>query len=121
MRSRQETGALGEQLAQRYLKERGYAILEANRANTYGEIDIIAERAGGLIFVEVKTRQASETEAALAGITPAKRERLIHAIYLYLHEMGWDEEKPWRIDVIAVALSREQAPKIDHLEDAFDW
>ncbi len=114
-------GDRGEGFARQFLRRRGYAILETNHANLYGEIDIIAERDGLLVFVEVKTRRDASTEAALAGITPAKRERLINAIHLYLHQRCMGEDVAWRLDVIAVALAPRRPPQIDHVEDAFDW
>lgn len=118
---RRETGAKGERIARQYLQRRGYTILAVNHANIYGEIDIIAKRDDILVFVEVKTRNDSNTEAALAGITLTKRERLTNAIHLYLHQQELSDETPWRIDVIAIALHGRRPPTVDHLEDAFDW
>ena len=116
-----QTGAQGEAIARRYLCRQGYRIIECNWSSIFGELDIIAARAGVLTFVEVKTRRTADTEAALAGITAAKRERMLKAVYLYLHEREFDPEAQWRIDVIAVALSGKGPPKIEHVEDAFDW
>ena len=117
----QEIGALGEELAQRYLRRKGYAILEANWSSLYGELDIIAEKDGALVFVEVKARRGADTESALAGITAAKRERMLKAAYLFLDHRELDWDSPWRIDVIAVALDGSGAARIAHVEDAFDW
>jgi len=116
-----KTGAQGEAIARRYLRQQGYRIIECNWSSIFGELDIIAERAGVLAFVEVKTRRAASTEAALEGISAAKRERMLKAVYLYLHERELDPECQWRIDVIAVALGGTGPPKLDHVEDAFDW
>ncbi len=115
------TGAQGEALARRYLRQRGYRIIDSNWSSLFGELDIVAERAGALTFVEVKTRRAADTEAALGGITTAKKERMLKAVYQYLHEKELDPDTPWRIDVIAVALDGKRPPKLDHVEDAFDW
>lgn len=120
MSREQEIGAEGEKRAQRYLRRQGYVIRETNWASLYGELDIIAEKNGALVFVEVKARRGADTEAALAGITAAKRERMIKAVYQYLNHCKLDWESPWRIDVIAVALDGGGAT-IAHVEDAFDW
>ncbi len=113
-------GAEGEKRAQRYLRRKGYAIRAINWSSIFGELDIIAEKNGVLVFVEVKARRGADTEAALAGITAAKRERMIKAVYQYLDHCELDWESPWRIDVIAVALDGGGAT-IAHVEDAFDW
>jgi len=121
MTKRQETGAAGESIARRYLRLKGYAILDSNWSTTLGELDIVAERGGILVFVEVKTRRGADTAPALESITPAKHERMLNAVYQYLHEHDIDTDSQWRIDVIAVALNPSGKPRIDHVEDAFDW
>ncbi len=121
MTSSKQTGARGEELAGRYLRRKGYRILARNWSSLYGELDIIAEKDSTLIFVEVKARRGADTESALAGITAAKRERMLKAVYQYLDHRGLDWEGPWRIDVIAVALDGGGGAKIAHVEDAFDW
>lgn len=114
-------GAQGEKLAQRYLRRQGYTIRETNWSSLYGELDIIAEADGQLVFVEVKARRGSDTESALQGVTAAKRERMLKAVYQYLDHCGQDWDTPWRIDVIAIALAGSGKAKISHVEDAFDW
>ncbi|MCY3572810.1 MAG: YraN family protein [Chloroflexi bacterium] len=121
MRQTKEIGQRGERLARAYLRRQGYAILHSNWSCLDGELDIVARRAGSLVFVEVKTRRATNTEAALASINPKKRQRLLNAAYRYLHENGINPENPWRIDVIAIALAADGAATIAHVEDAFDW
>ena len=120
MSRRQQTGARGEWLARQHLIRQGYAILDTNWSTRFGEIDIVARRKGVYVFVEVKTRHSHSTEAALAGISAAKHERIIKAVYQYLDDKGLDDDADWRIDVIGVALDSSQAA-IDHVEDAFDW
>ncbi len=116
-----QIGNRGEQLARAYLRRQGYAILHSNWTCLDSELDIVARQRGILAFVEVKTRRAASTEAALASITPNKRQRLLNAVYRYLHENGIDAEAAWRVDVIAIALEPNGAATIAHVEDAFDW
>ena len=54
-------GAYGEDLACRELEKNGYVILERNYRYRNGEIDIIAEKDGIIIFVEVKFRTSTKT------------------------------------------------------------
>jgi len=60
---RMRLGASGERLAAGWLEARGYEIVGANWRCAYGEADLIAERAGELIFVEVKTRRGDSLGA----------------------------------------------------------
>jgi putative endonuclease len=114
------TGNYGEQLAAGYLRDNGYDIVTTNWHCQHGEIDIVARKEDMLVFVEVKTRRTTSTQAAFASITPKKRERLIASAYAYLDEYTEnDSDSAWRIDAIGVALSRP--PVIDHVEDALDW
>lgn len=121
MSDTKRTGADGEKIARKYLREKGYAILESNWSTTFGELDIVAKRGDELVFVEVKTRRTAGTEAALEAVTPAKRERMLKAVYQYLHNHDIDADTQWRMDVIAVAIRAGVRPQIDHVEDAFDW
>ncbi len=121
MRNNLRTGAAGEKIAREYLRTKGYAIQDSNWSTTFGELDIIAKRDGVLVFVEVKTRRGANTEPALEAVTPAKHERMLKAAYQYLQDQDIDPETQWRIDVIAVAIIANRRPRIDHVEDAFDW
>lgn len=120
MSKERDIGAEGEKRAQLYLRRKGYLIRETNWSSIFGELDIIAEKNGALVFVEVKTRRGANTDSALAGITAAKRERMIKAVYQYLDHCELDWESPLRLDVIAVALDSGSAT-FAHVEDAFDW
>jgi putative endonuclease len=97
-------GASGARLAAGWLEARGYEIVGANWRCAYGEADLIAERAGELIFVEVKTRRGDSLGAPEEAVTVAKRRKLIATAQTYL--MGRSaEDRPFRIDVIAVQLT----------------
>ncbi len=121
MANTNRTGAAGERIAREYLRAKGYAILTSNWSTTVGELDIVARRDDLLVFVEVKTRRGLSTESALESVTAAKHERTLKAVYQYLHDHDIDSDSPWRIDVIGVAIAAQGPPRIDHVEDAFDW
>lgn len=103
-KARKRLGDGGERLAASWLVARGYREVARNWRCAYGEIDVIVEREGELVFVEVKTRRGSQMGAPEEAITPAKRRRLVSAAQIYLIEHG-AEQRPYRIDVVAVALS----------------
>jgi putative endonuclease len=101
---RMRLGASGERLAAGWLEARGYQIIATNWHCAYGETDLIAEREGELIFVEVKTRRGDSLGAPKEAVTAAKQRKLIATAQTYLMEHGI-EDHPFRIDVIAVQLT----------------
>ncbi len=121
MTHRMRTGAAGEKIARDYLRAKDYRILDANWATAFGELDIVAKHDDRIVFVEVKTRRGASTEPAFEAVTSAKQERMLKAIYQYLQDHDIDTESLWRIDVIAIAIKAGGRPRIDHVEDAFDW
>ena len=115
---RRDAGILGEKLAGDFLQKRGYHIRQTNYRCPEGEMDIIAEHEGTLVFVEVRTRQSLEFGSPEESITPAKMEKLraITAYYLQTHD---NLPSYWRIDVVAVELGRDnKASRIDIIENA---
>lgn len=96
-------GSSGERLAAGGLEARGFRVLARNWRCAYGELDLIAEEAGELVFIEVKTRRGIAHGAPEEAITANKRAHLIAAAESYLMEHQ-REEQPWRIDVVAVQL-----------------
>lgn len=101
--SRAALGSAGERLAARWLEARGYRVVARNWRCPYGELDIIAEEQGELVFVEVKTRRGVAYGAPEEAITASKRAHLIAAAQSYLAEHQ-SEARPYRIDVMAVQL-----------------
>ena len=103
---RKETGALGERLAQDFLKKQGYHIIETNYRCREGEIDIIARDKDYLTFIEVRTKKSLQFGSPEESITPAKKERLrtVAAHYQQTHD---SLPSLWRIDVVAIELNRK--------------
>jgi putative endonuclease len=113
-------GQRGEQLATEYLKRRDYTILATNWHCKNGEIDIVAQKADTLVFVEVRTRHADNTESAFESITPRKRSRMIAAAQAYIAAHDLDN-LDWRVDMVAIAIPRNGAPIIEYAEDVLGW
>lgn len=103
-RSRTRLGRSGESLAATTLEARGLRILVRNWRCSYGEIDLIAEDRGELVFVEVKTRRGLAMGAPEEAITPRKRRHLVAAAQSYLEACA-SQDVPYRIDVVAITLS----------------
>lgn len=108
-----KTGNLGEDLASNYLVSKGFKILERNHRNKLGEIDIVVKDKQGLIvFVEVKTMQKNNLQTLVPedNFTGSKLRKITKAISLFIsqNEKLIDEEKGWRIDLIAVELDTRE-------------
>ena len=69
MSRRSELGRMGEQYAAEYLIAKGYAILARNWRMGHLEVDIIGREGDEVVFVEAKTRQGADVDAAVMAIT----------------------------------------------------
>lgn len=112
-----QKGQMGEMEAARYLRKKGYRILDANYHSRFGEIDLIAEKNGFLAFVEVKARARETFMAARESVTKTKQQKIIRTALLYLSENPMELQP--RFDVIEVIGSPEKDCKITHMENAF--
>ena len=93
-------------MAAEELTRQGYTIIERNFRCRHGEIDLIAEDAHDLIFIEVKTRRGNAYGLPEEAVTPRKQQKIVQVAtyYLDLHDCF---ERSWRIDVVAVQLSAD--------------
>lgn len=102
-----EIGASGERIAGEFLKLSGYRILETNYRSGHLEIDLIAERNGCLVFIEVKTRRYDSFGAALESVSRSKLRNIRMAARIYLSSApggaGYEE---YRFDLVAIDLDR---------------
>ncbi|MDD4859253.1 MAG: YraN family protein [Dehalococcoidales bacterium] len=115
---RREAGILGEKLAQEFLRQKGYQIIETNYRCRDGEIDIVARQGEVLVFIEVRSKQSDKFGSPEESVTPAKRAklRLMADHYLQNHV---DLPDSWRIDVVAIEFDNKKTVKrIDIIENA---
>ena len=110
-----DIGRRGEAVAAAYLEERGYRIQERRYRAAGGEIDLVAEERGELVFVEVKASQRESRPEQ--RVNRAKRQRLTRAAQHYI-QYGAAADAICRFDVIAVWLRAADA-EIEHWPDAF--
>ena len=110
---RQNLGKAGEDLACRELARRGYAILARRYRTRLGEIDIVADDHGTLVFVEVKTRADDRCGSPAEAVTRRKQRRLARMAADYLARSR-GRHRPCRFDVVAVRLG-PAAPVVTRL------
>ena len=118
--ARHSLGKRGEQYAAQYLIDHGYAVRARNWRCAVGEIDLVTERDGRLIFVEVRTRRGDRLGTPEESITPTKRARVIAAAQTYLDEQG-QADRDWRIDVVAIEIgSQGEVKRCTLIENAIE-
>jgi putative endonuclease len=106
-------GARAEERCAELLRQAGLLLVERNWRCRLGEIDLIAEDRGVLVFAEVRMRRAFAFGGAGESVTAAKRARLVAAAGLYLSRRG---EMQCRFDVFLVD---GPAGDIKWIRDAF--
>ena len=106
-------GRAGEVEAQKYLKKKGYKILERNYKTLVGEADIIAQDGEYVVFVEVKTRSGDEFGAPSEAVTRKKQQKYFRVAEQFMLKEQY-EALFCRFDVIEI-----ENGKINHIIDAF--
>lgn len=113
------TGAEAEQLAATFLRRQGLRLVETNYRCRFGEIDLVCNDHGTLVFVEVRLRANSRFGGAAASITPAKQRRVVTAARWWLAGAGRHHAtRPCRFDAALLASLDEAS--IEWLRGAFD-
>ena len=118
MNQRQAFGKAGEDLAVRYLKKKGYKVIQQNYTCPLGEIDIIARQKKTIVFVEVKTRRSLSFGSAKLAITPHKQRKISMAALYYL-KSNQQMDQDARFDVVTVQTT-SGSQEIDLIQNAFD-
>jgi len=108
--SSREEGLAGEEIAIKTLKRKGYKIVERNYRTRLGEIDVVAEEKGCLVFVEVKKRNTGLFGDAVCSIDERKKRHIVNAALYYMktHEAFG---RRIRFDVIAIDSGRVKLVK----------
>jgi len=116
-----QCGRIGEEIARNFLTQKRYLIKKQNFRKQWGEIDLVAfdKTTQETVFVEVKTINQKSQANILPEeqLTPAKIQKLKRIILSYLAEVKL-ENKPWRLDLIAIELTDSQ-PIIRHYTDLY--
>lgn len=118
-------GNLGEDIAARYLENKGFCIIERNYWKKFGEIDIVAQKRGSIHFIEVKTvsreiitadtsNVSRETDSYVPedNIHPWKLKRMLRTAETYMFERSLGEEVEWQCDAIAVRIDMNRRRSI---------
>jgi putative endonuclease len=113
-------GNRSERAAARFLRRLSCRILARNYRCPYGELDLVAEQAGVIIFVEVRSTGGDDAERPALSVDAAKQSRLTRLALHYLRQHHLLDH-PARIDVITVTWpAGQREPRIDHYPQAFE-
>lgn len=106
-------GKKGEIKAVLFFKKHGYKILETNFKNKIGEIDIIAEKDGVIVFIEVKNRSTYRFGRPIEAVDFRKQSKIkkVAEIYLMIKNKYYNDV---RFDVVEVSNDN-----LEHIENAF--
>ena len=113
--NKRKFGIIGEKIAQKYLKDNKYEIIENNYYTRNGEIDIIASKNNYIIFVEVKTRTNEKYGKPSEAVNNIKKTKLKNIGLLYMDKLRLYDYN-LRFDIIECYW---QIKKINHIINAF--
>lgn len=112
----QQLGALGENLAARFLERQGYVVRARNWRHPRGELDLVVEGVSGIVAVEVKTRRGNSHGKPLEAITADKVSRLRRLLVAWVRAHH-AYAPALRVDAIGITLYSDRAPHIEHVEN----
>ena len=115
-----ELGQKGEDIAWKYLQNKGYELITRNyRCHRWGELDIIMRDGKYLVFVEVRTKKNTIHGTPIETIDYSKRRQIERMARLYLTKEKIPEDTFCRFDVVGIVIPNNKEPIINHIQDAF--
>lgn len=117
-KSNRQKGSQAEQIAQEYLRRKGYRIVDSNWQYGHLELDIIAEDGDELVIVEVKSRYGSGFTHPIEAISEKKMQQVIQAADAWIMQADWDKDA--RFDLITVVFTGPDEFELEHYEEAFN-
>lgn len=115
---RRKAGNIGEDAVCGFLVRHGYEIIKRNFTVRGGEIDIIAEKADIIAFVEVKTRTIGSMTLAEEAVDLRKQRLIIRTAQAYLQNVA--QPLQCRFDVATVETEGGKVKKLRYYVNAFD-
>jgi putative endonuclease len=111
-------GKAGERVAEQYLKNKGYKLVERNYRCAAGELDLIVLDRRVVVFVEVKTRSGHGYGSPLEAVEFRKQRKMIQAAQYFLSEKKL-HQRDARFDVVGISWPGRE-PVVEHIENAFE-
>ena len=115
--ARQALGELGERIAERWLRARGWRVMQRRFRSGHRDIDLVVERDGVVAFVEVKARRGSGFGGPIEAVNWRKQKELGRSARVWVDRHGRALEA-YRFDVIGVLVAGSRV-RIRHVPNAF--
>jgi putative endonuclease len=116
---KQKLGIIGEKIAQEYLVNNNYKILETNyRFSRMGEIDIIAREKEYICFIEVKTRSNMLYGMPSESVDKRKQDRMRKLAYVFMKAHNIKDGNI-RFDIVEILFKGQNYYKINLITNAF--
>ena len=115
--ARQALGELGERIAERWLRERGWRVMQRRFRSGHRDIDLVVEREGMVAFVEVKARKGDLFGDPVAAVNWRKQKELGRSARIWVSRHGRAGES-YRFDVVGVLVTGTSV-RVRHVEGAF--
>ncbi len=113
--AKQSRGTQAELIARDFLEKEGMSFLQHHWTCRYGELDLVMEDAGEIVFVEVKMRRDHQYGRPEEMVSHNKTRKLMRTAEAFINQQKLYEQF-WRFDIIAISGSLLQ-PEISHFTD----
>jgi putative endonuclease len=111
-------GDYWENIAEKYLTKQSLKTIKRNYNCKMGEIDLIMQDNGILMFIEVKYRKNDDWVSAAESVTKSKQRKIIKAAQLFLLKNKKFKDMNCRFDVVSIQGEKKQ-PEINWIKNAF--
>lgn len=116
--ARRLLGRRSEEAARKYLEQKGYAVVATNVAVRWGEIDLVVEKDGWLVFVEVRAKTGERFGSGAESVDARKMARIRRVAAWFLQRTGRTEARV-RFDVLSLRWEGPHRVRVRHIENAF--
>ena len=113
----QEFGELGERIAERWLKRKGWRLVQRRFRSGHRDIDLIVTRDDTVAFVEVKARRGAEFGDPVEAVNWSKQKELARSASVWIDRHGRASES-YRFDVVGILVEGERV-RVRHVPNAF--
>ncbi len=114
-----DTGKIGEEIAENYFKENGFEVLHKNWRHKHWEVDLIAFKNGILHFMEVKCRSSKKFGFPEQSVSRKKIQNLMNASVEYV--LQYPQYKRVQFNILSINLHNDAEPEFLFIPDIYAY